>query len=72
MTKRRSKTRQGFDGITTPQLFRLKENSITEYANSKRFIAPYSIGDEVLIPLNRAMRRHAKKKGIKLEEVNND
>ncbi|MGJ0639068.1 hypothetical protein [Xenorhabdus bovienii] len=71
MGKRRNKTQQGYAGMTIPQLFRLKENSITEYENSKRFIAPYSIGDEVLIPLNRAMRRHAKKKGIKLEEVNN-
>lgn len=71
MAKRRNKTQQGYAGMTIPQLFRLKENSITEYENSKRFIAPYSIGDEVLIPLNRAMRRHAKKKGIKLEEVNN-
>ncbi|PHM53051.1 hypothetical protein Xhom_03934 [Xenorhabdus hominickii] len=40
MTKRRSKNRQGFDGITIPQLFRLKENSITEYANSKKIYRP--------------------------------
>ncbi|MBD2784156.1 hypothetical protein ID858_14025 [Xenorhabdus sp. DI] len=70
---RRSKTQQEFGGMAVPQLFQIKEGSMNEYVNSKKFIEPYSTNDgNVLMPLNRSMRRYAKKMKIEIKEVNND
>ncbi|PHM51133.1 hypothetical protein [Xenorhabdus sp. KK7.4] len=68
--RKRSRTQQGFAGMTIPQLVQIKEESMDIYTNSKKYIEPYSTNDgDVLIPLNRSMRRHAKKMKIEIKEV---
>ncbi|MEQ2025739.1 hypothetical protein [Xenorhabdus szentirmaii] len=43
---------------------------MNEHVNTKRFIEPYSTNDgNVLMPLNRSMRRYAKKMKIELKEA---
>ncbi|MEQ1968799.1 hypothetical protein ABLA30_17680 [Xenorhabdus nematophila] len=70
MAKSKRKIQKSYSGMTIPQLVQMKENSIDMYANSKKYIEPYSTNDgNVLIPLNRSMRRHAKKMKIELKEV---
>ncbi|MDE9455462.1 hypothetical protein [Xenorhabdus bovienii] len=67
---KRSKTQQQFEGMTIPHLFQIKEGSTNEYVNSKKFIEPFSTNDgNVLMPLNRSMRRYAKKMKIELKEA---
>ncbi|RAW90848.1 MULTISPECIES: hypothetical protein [unclassified Photorhabdus] len=68
--RRRSKTQQGFEGMTIPQLLQIKEGSTDGYVNSQKFIEPYSTHNgDILMPLNRSMRRHAKKMKIEIKEV---
>ncbi|PHM31330.1 hypothetical protein [Xenorhabdus innexi] len=68
--RKRSKTQQSFMGISVPQLIQLKDESPNTYENAKKYIDPYSTNDgNVLIPLNRSMRRYAKKMKIELKEA---
>ncbi|AOM39990.1 hypothetical protein [Xenorhabdus hominickii] len=67
---KRSKTQQGFMGMTIPQGMRLGKDEERDYLNSKKYIANFSTEGEFLrVPLNRAMRRHAKKMKIELKEA---
>ncbi|MEQ1969733.1 hypothetical protein ABLA30_22850 [Xenorhabdus nematophila] len=70
MAKSKRKIQKSYSGMTIPQLVQMKEDSIDMYANSKKYIEPYSTNDgNVLIPLNRSMRRYAKKMKIELKEA---
>ena len=67
---RSSKTRQGVCGLTLAQGHRLTRDPVQENAQCKQFVAQFSTGDgNVKMPLNRSMRRYAKRIGIKLTKV---
>ncbi len=68
--KRNSKTRQGLCGMTLAQGLRLDREPLREYANIKQSVAEYQTeGGNVLVPLNRGMRRYAKHIGMNLKKV---
>jgi len=71
MAKRRSsKTRQGLCGLTLAQGHRLTRDPVPEQNNTQQFVSQYETGDGgVKMPLNRSMRRYAKRIGIKLTKV---
>lgn len=67
--KHSSKTRQGLCGLTLAQGHRLTREPVRENAQCEQFVSQFSTGDgNVLMPLNRSMRRHAKHIGIELKE----
>lgn len=68
--KRSSKTRHGLCGLTLAQGHRLTRNPVQENAQCEQFVAQFSTGDgNVKMPLNRSIRRYAKRIGIKLTKV---
>ncbi|WP_370611778.1 hypothetical protein [Klebsiella aerogenes] len=67
---RSSKTRQGLCGLTLAQGHRLTRDPVQENAQCEQFVAQFNTGDgNVKMPLNRSMRRYAKRIGIKLTKV---
>ncbi|MDC9622104.1 hypothetical protein PSI22_10750 [Xenorhabdus sp. XENO-7] len=68
--KKRSKTQQGFMGMTIPQGMQLGKDEERDYLNSKKYLSNFlSEGEFTNVPLNRAMRRLAKRMKIELKEA---
>ncbi|HFT1688312.1 TPA: hypothetical protein ACHWHD_002771 [Providencia stuartii] len=71
MSKNRlSKTAQGFRGMNAAQAMQIKRNEKQSYFNCKTFTNQYQIGpDTIKMPLNRSMRRYAKRMKINIEKA---
>lgn len=71
MTKaRRSKTSQGFIGLNIAQAIQMERNEKLNYQNTQQFTRRYEVSpDKVQMPLNRSMRRYAKKMKINIEKA---
>ncbi|MEX0447197.1 hypothetical protein [Xenorhabdus sp. SGI246] len=68
--RKRSKTQQGHMGMTMAQGFRLEIDKKQDYLNSKKYLSNFPVeGEEMRMPLNRAMRRLAKRMKIELKEA---
>ena len=68
--KRRSKTTQGFMGMNIGQAIQMDKSEKQNYENARQFTKQYEVSpDTVQMPLNRSMRRYAKKIKINIEEV---
>ncbi|KMJ44354.1 hypothetical protein AB204_14840 [Xenorhabdus khoisanae] len=68
--RKRSKTQQGYMGMTLSQGMRLEIDKKQDYLNSKKYLSNFPIeGEEMRVPLNRAMRRLAKRMKIEMKEV---
>ncbi|OTA14195.1 hypothetical protein Xvie_03916 [Xenorhabdus vietnamensis] len=68
--RKRSKTQQGYMGMTIPQGMRLGRNEKQDYLNSKKYLANFPTeGEFKRVPLNRAMRRLAKRIKIEIKEA---
>lgn len=68
--KRRSKTTQGFMGMNIGQAIQMDKSEKQNYENARQFTKQYEVSpDTVQMPLNRSMRRYAKKMKINIEKV---
>ncbi|WP_025152664.1 hypothetical protein [Morganella morganii] len=68
--KRRSKTAQSFMGMNIGQAVQMDKSEKQNYENARQFTKQYEVSpDTVQMPLNRSMRRYAKKMKINIEEV---
>lgn len=71
MSKNRlSKTTQGFRGMNAAQTMQMERNEKQSYLNCKTFTNQYQIdADTIRMPLNRSMRRYAKRMKINIEKA---
>ncbi|QTL40978.1 hypothetical protein HGO23_06460 [Xenorhabdus budapestensis] len=68
--RKRSRTQQGYMGMTLAQGMRLEIDKKQDYLNSKKYLSNFSAEDEEMrMPLNRAMRRLANRMKIELKEA---
>lgn len=68
--RKRSRTQQGFAGMTIPQGMSLERDEVKDYTNVCKHLSQFEkCGDEIRMPLNRKQRRLAKKLKIELKEV---
>lgn len=65
-----SKTAQGFRGMNIAQAIQMERSEKQNYLNSKKFTNQYQVDpDTVRMPLNRSMRRYAKRMKINIEKA---
>ncbi|PHM60948.1 hypothetical protein [Xenorhabdus ishibashii] len=68
--RKRSRTQQGFAGMTIPQGIRLERNEVADYTNVCKHLSNFKkTGDQIQMPLNRKQRRLAKKMKIGFKEA---
>ncbi|QTL40949.1 hypothetical protein ACNFJN_08175 [Xenorhabdus budapestensis] len=68
--RKRSRTQQGYMGMTLAQGMRLEIDKKQDYLNSKKYLSNFPAEDEEMrMPLNRAMRRLANRMKIELKEA---